>query len=113
MLKSYSAIGWSADKREETSWRKCVLLVAQPNYSLIFSQCGGTHNVLITLVALHHGELPLPRASVTPLPITSEVTMGSVVLPGCETYQEHGACKVLVLPRGGRSTYVVEMDGDE
>lgn len=66
----------------------------------------------ITLVALHHGELPLPRASATPLPDVGEMTMGSVVLPSCETYQEHGAHKVLVLPRGGRSTYVVEM-GDE
>jgi len=69
--------------------------------------------VPITLVALHHGELPLPRASVTPLPIAGEMTMSSAVLPGCETYQEHGAHKVLVLPRGGRSTYVVGMNDDE
>ena len=67
----------------------------------------------ITLVALHHGELPLPRASVAPLPVIGEVTMGSVLLPGCETYQEHGAHKVLVLPRGGRSTYVVGMGNNE
>ena len=67
----------------------------------------------ITLVALHHGELPLPRASVTPLPITGEMTMGAAVLPGCETYQEHGAHKVLVLPRGGRSTYIVGMGSNE
>ena len=39
--------------------------------------------------------------------------MGSVVLPGCETYQEHGAHKVLVLPRGGRSTYVVGMGNSD
>ena len=67
--------------------------------------------MLITLVALHHGELPLPRAAVTP--VAGEMTMGSVVLPGCETYQEHGAHKVLVLPRGGRSTYIVGMGIDE
>ena len=67
----------------------------------------------ITLVALHHGELPLPRTSVTPLPIAGEAATGSVILPGCETYQEHGARKILVLPRGGRSTYVVEMGNDE
>jgi hypothetical protein len=76
-------------------------------------QDGGTYNVTITLVALHHGELPLPRASVTPLPVPGEVTMGSVILPGCETYQEHGARKILVLPRGGRNTYVIEMGDDE
>ena len=39
--------------------------------------------------------------------------MGSAVLPGCETYQEYGAHKVLVLPRGGRSTYVVGMGNEE
>lgn len=69
--------------------------------------------MVITLVALHHGELPLPRASVTPLPVAGEMTMGSVVLPGCDTYQEHGGYKVLVLPRGGRSTYVIGMGNDE
>ena len=69
--------------------------------------------MVITLVALHHGELPLPRASVTPLPVAGEVAMDPLVLPGCETYQEHSARKVLVLPRGGRSTYVVEMGCDE
>ena len=92
---------------------KVRILNNQPNCRLILIQDGGTHIVVITLVALHHGELPLPRASVTPLSISGQVTMGSVVLPGCETYQEHGARKVLVLPRGGRSTYVVEMGRDE
>lgn len=67
----------------------------------------------ITLVALHHGELSLPRASVTPLPIAGgEMTMGSINLPGCDTYQEHGAEKLLVLPRGGRSTFFVGMGGN-
>ena len=67
----------------------------------------------ITLVALHHGELPLPRVSVTPLPVAGEMTMSAAVLPSCETYQEHGAHKVLVLPRGGRSTYIVGMGNNE
>jgi len=74
---------------------------------------GGTHTVTITLVALHHGELPLPRASVAPLSIVGGGPMGSVMLPGCETYQEHGAYKVLVLPRGGRCTYIVGMGSYE
>lgn len=37
------------------------------------------------------------------------VTMGSMAIPSIETYQVHGAEKVLVLPRGGRSTFVVGM----
>lgn len=39
--------------------------------------------------------------------------MGSLALPNIETHQVHGAEKVLVLPRGGRSTFVVEMGEPE
>ena len=39
--------------------------------------------------------------------------MGSKVVPSCETYQMHGAEKVLVLPRGGRTTFVVSMGENE
>ena len=35
--------------------------------------------------------------------------MSSAFNPTCEAYQLHGAEKVLVLPRGGRSTFVVTM----
>ena len=35
--------------------------------------------------------------------------MGARTIPSTETYQVHGAEKVLVLPRGGRSTFVVGM----
>ena len=35
--------------------------------------------------------------------------MGSLSLPSVEIYQIHGAEKILVLPRGGRSTFVVGM----
>lgn len=66
----------------------------------------------ITLIALHHGELALPKVSVSALPIAGELTMGSMALPSSETYQVHGAEKVLVLPRGGRSTFIVDMDGE-
>ncbi|KAI0319372.1 trafficking protein particle complex subunit 10 [Amylostereum chailletii] len=70
---------------------------------------GETYSVPITLIALHHGELPLPKVIVTPLPMAGEMTMGSLSIPACETYQVHGAEKVLVLPRGGRTTFVVSM----
>ncbi|KAJ7273596.1 trafficking protein particle complex subunit 10 [Mycena haematopus] len=68
-----------------------------------------TYSVPITLIALHHGELVLPKVAVTALPLAGEVTMGSMAIPSTETYQVHGAEKVLVLPRGGRSTFVLGM----
>ncbi|KAH9005086.1 hypothetical protein EDB86DRAFT_3061943 [Lactarius hatsudake] len=60
---------------------------------------GSVFTVPITLIALHHGELSLPKV------VTS--TMGS--LPNTETHQVQGAEKVLILPRGGRSTFIVGM----
>ncbi|TFK54963.1 hypothetical protein OE88DRAFT_1732249 [Heliocybe sulcata] len=73
---------------------------------------GETYTVPITLIALHHGELALPKVSVTPLPLGGEFAMGSLALPSTETYQMHGAEKVLVLPRGGRSTFILDMGTD-
>ena len=72
-------------------------------------QDGETHTVPITLIALHHGEFALPKISISALPMAGTVTMGSMAIPSIETYQVHGAEKVLVLPRGGRSTFVVGM----
>jgi hypothetical protein len=63
----------------------------------------------ITLIALHHGELSLPKVVVSPKPLEGHMTMGSLALPSIETYQVHGAEKVLILPRGGRSTFIVGM----
>ncbi|KAF7322882.1 hypothetical protein HMN09_00067600 [Mycena chlorophos] len=71
-----------------------------------------TYSVPITLIALHHGELVLPKVTVTALPLTGEMTMGSMAIPSTETYQVHGAEKVLVLPRGGRSTFVLGMGSE-
>ncbi|KAI0724064.1 trafficking protein particle complex subunit 10 [Cerioporus squamosus] len=72
---------------------------------------GATFTAPVTLIALHHGELSLPKIEVTALPIPgdSQHRMRSSVVPGCETHQVHGAEKVLVLPRGGRSTFFVSM----
>ena len=58
------------------------------------------------MIALHHGELFLPKVTVTALPTSSGTTRGS---PSIDTYQVHGAEKILVLPRGGKSTFVVGM----
>lgn len=73
---------------------------------------GATYTMPITLIALHHGELPLPKVAVTPLPLAGEYAMGSFALPSTETYQMHGAEKILVLPRGGRSTFILDMGTD-
>ncbi|KIJ54451.1 hypothetical protein M422DRAFT_774766 [Sphaerobolus stellatus SS14] len=70
----------------------------------------GVYSVPLTLIPLHHGELRLPEVHVYPLPLANgEMTMGSMTLPSAEVYQSHGAEKVLILPRGGRTTFVVGM----
>jgi trafficking protein particle complex subunit 10 len=70
---------------------------------------GATHTVPITLIALHHGEISLPKIDVKALPVDGEATMRPMALPSTETYQLHGAERVLVLPRGGRSTFALTM----
>jgi hypothetical protein len=70
-----------------------------------------TYTVPITLIALHHGEVALPKVAVTALPLAGEITMRSMAIPSTETYQLHGAEKVLVLPRGGRTTFALSMGG--
>ncbi|KAL0580266.1 hypothetical protein V5O48_001771 [Marasmius crinis-equi] len=84
------------------SGRKRGNFVAMDNHSF---------TVPITLVALHHGEYALPQVTISALPLADEITMGSMAIPSTETYQIHGAETVMILPRGGRSTYVVGMSG--
>lgn len=74
-------------------------------------QDGTTFNVPLTLIALHHGELALPKVNVKPLPIMEDESMPTV-LPSGDTHQSQGAATVLVLPRGGRSTFIFEMGAD-
>ncbi|KAJ8522932.1 hypothetical protein ONZ45_g562 [Pleurotus djamor] len=61
----------------------------------------------VTLIALHHGELELPKVNLQALPLQGRGLHASA--PSMDVHQVHGAEKVLVLPRGGRSTFVVEM----
>lgn len=70
---------------------------------------GHTFETPLTLIALHHGELALPKVAITALPMEGEGQMQPVVVPSCSTHQLHGAEKVLILPRGGRTTFVVDM----
>ncbi|KIM22610.1 hypothetical protein M408DRAFT_322755 [Serendipita vermifera MAFF 305830] len=79
----------------------------------------GTHSVELTLVPLHHGELAMPTLSISPLSRATTASYdggmhnASVALPSTETYHVRAAHRVMVLPRGGRSTFVVGMGGDE
>jgi hypothetical protein len=69
----------------------------------------------MTLVPLHHGELSLPKIAIQPLssrPIPGSGMGAQNSLPATETYHVHAAQRILVLPRGGRSTFVVGMGGD-
>ncbi|KAF8559837.1 hypothetical protein OG21DRAFT_1453301 [Imleria badia] len=68
----------------------------------------GTFSVPLTLIALHHGELTLPKVDVKPVPLGSD-GMATNVFPNTDTHQTHGAETILVLPRGGRSTFVIGM----
>lgn len=69
-----------------------------------------TSSVPLTLIALHHGELTLPKINVRPSPLAGHSMTKSVcALPNTDTHQINGAETILVLPRGGRSTFVVGM----
>ncbi|KIY62833.1 hypothetical protein CYLTODRAFT_494376 [Cylindrobasidium torrendii FP15055 ss-10] len=67
---------------------------------------GETYTVELTLIPLHHGELLLPKVAVWALPVGGPLTMGSLSIPSTEAYQKHGAERIMVLPRGGRTTFV-------
>ena len=73
------------------------------------AQDGGTHGVPLTLVPLRHGALALPQVDVRPLARAGGAAAGAVSV---EAHQVHGAERVLVLPRGGRTTFVVGMGGE-
>ncbi|KAH8829685.1 trafficking protein particle complex subunit 10 [Flagelloscypha sp. PMI_526] len=71
---------------------------------------GQTATAPVTLVALHHGRLLLPQVAIKSLPVAgAERTMGSLAIPSTFTYQSHAAEKVTVLPRAGRSTFIVDL----
>lgn len=73
------------------------------------TQDAETFSVPLTLIALHHGELTLPKVDVKPLPLAGD----DMTLPDTDTHQVHGAETILVLPRGGRSTFVIGMGSQD
>ncbi|KAF8638821.1 hypothetical protein AX17_001879 [Amanita inopinata Kibby_2008] len=70
---------------------------------------GGTQNIPLTMIALHHGELPLPKVIITTLTTSNGTRTTTQTMVTTDSYQQHGAQKILVLPRGGKSTFVVGM----
>ncbi|KAI0736997.1 trafficking protein particle complex subunit 10 [Fomitopsis betulina] len=84
-------------------------LISGPKRGDFRAEDGSTFSSPVTLIALHHGELSLPKVTVTALPLPGKQRMRTSLMPSCETYQLHGAERVMVLPRGGRTTYVVDM----
>lgn len=77
---------------------------------LLDFQNGENVEIPVTLVALHHGLLSLPQVAVNAQPLVGgEMTMGSVAIPSTFAYQSHGAEKVMILPRSGRSTFIVDL----
>jgi len=101
-------------ENEETLKQRCVrILYDLPLVTELRNRQkdGSVFTVPITLIALHHGVLSLPKVMVSSsLPMVGETsTMGSLSFPNTETHQVHGAEKVLILPRGGRSTFIVGM----
>ncbi|KAF9452305.1 hypothetical protein P691DRAFT_805187 [Macrolepiota fuliginosa MF-IS2] len=84
-------------------------LVSGPKRGEFVAKDNGSFTTQITLLALHHGELALPKIHVLALPVTGETAMSSMAVPSTEVFQVHGAERILILPRGGRSTFVVGM----
>ncbi|KAM6500907.1 Trafficking protein particle complex subunit 10, TRAPPC10 domain containing protein [Amanita muscaria] len=106
---------WHVDKRQQYAMRFDIdelvkdWLISGCKRGDFIARDGEAFSVSLTMIALHHGLLPLPKVSVTALPDASETRMGSCTIPSTDVYQVHGAERVLVLPRGGKSTFVVWM----
>ena len=104
---------WLISGRKKGDYEATVRAHSFSNYLSVVNihlQDGSVQLIPLTLIPLHHGELSLPQVNIYPLPLTSgEATMGSMAVPSLETYQANGAERVLILPRGGRTTFVVNM----
>ncbi|EJD05845.1 uncharacterized protein FOMMEDRAFT_79224 [Fomitiporia mediterranea MF3/22] len=71
---------------------------------------GDTYTVTITLMALRHGELSLPNVRVVAYPSDNNQSATPVSL---EAYQVQGAERLLVLPRGGRTTFFLNVGREQ
>ena len=78
---------------------------------LTFAQNGSIHTISVTLMALRHGEIPLPNVRLSAFHSEGEET--SAAPPTLETHQVHGAERLLVLPRSGKTTYFLNVTRDQ
>lgn len=67
------------------------------------------HMISITLMALRHGEIPLPDVLLT----AYHFEAASAGPPTLETYQVHGSERLLVLPRSGKTTYMLNVSREQ
>lgn len=65
-----------------------------------------------TMMALRHGELSLPQVHLSALSALPSDGMKHTLVPTLECYQEHGAERVMIFPRGSRTTFMFEMTQD-
>ncbi|KLO12624.1 hypothetical protein SCHPADRAFT_998021 [Schizopora paradoxa] len=70
---------------------------------------GTTHSVAITLMALRHGEIPMPKVNVMLLSSGEEPSQRSSTPLTLECYQVRGAEKLTILPRVGKTSFVLNV----
>lgn len=63
-------------------------------------------------MALRHGELALPRILISALSPAGVGDPRTTAPLNVETYQVNGAEKVLILPRSGRTTFLLNVESD-
>ncbi|KAH8117364.1 trafficking protein particle complex subunit 10, partial [Phellopilus nigrolimitatus] len=116
ILSINTSFYWAGrDKKDITQYRMRFELEETIKDWLVSGQRRGdfiakndsTHIVSITLMALRHGEIPLPKVLVTAFPPLNGGS--SITPPSLETYQVHGAERLLVLPRAGRTTFFLNV----
>lgn len=75
----------------------------------MIKQNGTTHTVAITLMALRHGEIPMPKVNVMLLSSGEESSRRSSPPLTLECYQVRGAEKLMILPRVGKTSFVLNV----
>jgi len=64
-----------------------------------------------SMIALHHGDLQLPRIHAFPI-LSDDGQSSAHSAPTCEVHQVHGAERVLISPSGGRTTFMLNIGGE-
>jgi len=113
LISTYFQFRWAAHDRLPGYHMKYEVLGSDMNSWLISGRSrdeydtedGMTLRVGLTLIALRQGLLALPTVSVNPMP----ELQGNSSVPSSETYQEHAAVRVKVLPNSAHMTYMLTL----